>query len=182
MSVAARGESIRSRRTQKAPGFRGPRGSTATGIRTRVSAMRGRRPSPLDDSGAGTAAPRLAKRRAPIPSLAGVGARGVRRCARTTCVRYLRYPHGHADVAELVDAHGSGPCLGNQVEVRVLSSAPFDRRWNQGPLKSGGLGRLRGLGACRGGSFGGRRGPPSAASSGCPTAESDALRRQTQLF
>jgi hypothetical protein len=27
-------------------------GSTATGIRTRVSAMRGRRPSPLDDSGA----------------------------------------------------------------------------------------------------------------------------------
>src|ERR1700685_716977 len=29
----------------------------------------------------------------------------------------------HADVAELVDAHGSGPCLGNQVEVRVLSSA-----------------------------------------------------------
>jgi hypothetical protein len=28
------------------------RASTATGIRTRVSAMRGRRPSPLDDSGA----------------------------------------------------------------------------------------------------------------------------------
>jgi hypothetical protein len=26
-------------------------------------------------------------------------------------------------VAELVDAHGSGPCLRNQVEVRVLSSA-----------------------------------------------------------
>jgi hypothetical protein len=32
-------------------------------------------------------------------------------------------PHRHADVAELVDAHGSGPCLGDQVEVRVLSSA-----------------------------------------------------------
>jgi ribosome modulation factor len=32
-------------------------------------------------------------------------------------------PATHADVAELVDAHGSGPCLGNQVEVRVLSSA-----------------------------------------------------------
>jgi hypothetical protein len=28
-----------------------------------------------------------------------------------------------ADVAELVDAHGSGPCPGNWVEVRVLSSA-----------------------------------------------------------
>src|SRR5215831_19219112 len=28
-----------------------------------------------------------------------------------------------ADVAELVDAHGSGPCGGNPVEVRVLSSA-----------------------------------------------------------
>jgi hypothetical protein len=29
----------------------------------------------------------------------------------------------HADVAELVDAHGSGPCGGNPVEVRFLSSA-----------------------------------------------------------
>jgi hypothetical protein len=36
--------------------------STATGIRTPVSAMRGRRPSPLDDSGARSAGPRLAKR------------------------------------------------------------------------------------------------------------------------
>jgi hypothetical protein len=35
--------------------------STATGIRTRVSAMRGRRPSPLDDSGAKMIEPRLAK-------------------------------------------------------------------------------------------------------------------------
>jgi antitoxin YefM len=31
--------------------------------------------------------------------------------------------HRRADVAELVDAHGSGPCRGNPVEVRVLSSA-----------------------------------------------------------
>ena len=31
--------------------------------------------------------------------------------------------HSHADVAELVDAHGSGPCGGNPVEVRFLSSA-----------------------------------------------------------
>ena len=29
-----------------------------------------------------------------------------------------------AQVAELVDAHGSGPCGGNTVEVRVLSRAP----------------------------------------------------------
>ena len=28
-----------------------------------------------------------------------------------------------ADVAELVDAHGSGPCGGDPVEVQVLSSA-----------------------------------------------------------
>jgi hypothetical protein len=34
------------------PRFLGGSLSTATGIRTRVSAMRGRRPSPLDDSGA----------------------------------------------------------------------------------------------------------------------------------
>src|SRR6266540_4060372 len=33
-----------------------------------------------------------------------------------------------ADVAELVDAHGSGPCGGNPVEVQVLSSALPDRR------------------------------------------------------
>ena len=30
----------------------------------------------------------------------------------------------YAEVAELVDAHDSGSCLGNQVEVQVLSSAP----------------------------------------------------------
>jgi hypothetical protein len=42
-----------------------------------------------------------------------------------------------ADVADLVDAHGSGPCPGNWVEVRVLSSAPFESRRNQGPLRTG---------------------------------------------
>ncbi len=79
--------------------------STATGIRTRVSAVRGRRPSPLDDSGAG---PGPEATRAPV------------RRSRPL-VRYRRpLP---ADVAELVDAHGSGPCGGNSVEVRVLSSA-----------------------------------------------------------
>ena len=29
-----------------------------------------------------------------------------------------------AEVAELVDAHDSGSCVSNDVEVRVLSSAP----------------------------------------------------------
>src|SRR5436190_12290703 len=33
-----------------------------------------------------------------------------------------------ADVAELVDAHGSGPCGGDPVEVQVLSSALVDHR------------------------------------------------------
>ena len=45
----------------------GDQASTATGIRTRVSAMRGRRPSPLDDSGAQSAGSRLAKRPEPVP-------------------------------------------------------------------------------------------------------------------
>ena len=41
--------------------WKAKRTSTATGIRTRVSAMRGRRPSPLDDSGAQSDCTRLAK-------------------------------------------------------------------------------------------------------------------------
>ena len=41
--------------------WKAKRTSTATGIRTRVSAMRGRRPSPLDDSGAQTDCMRLPK-------------------------------------------------------------------------------------------------------------------------
>ena len=32
--------------------------------------------------------------------------------------------HRRADVAELADAHGSGPCSRKGVEVQVLSSAP----------------------------------------------------------
>src|SRR5206468_347492 len=44
---------------------------------------------------------------------------------RVPLVRYRR--DESADVAELVDAHGSGPCGGNFVEVRVLSSASWKR-------------------------------------------------------
>ena len=47
------------------------------------------------------------------------GARGAAGLARRTRLQF-RF---RADVAELVDAHGSGPCGGNPVEVQVLSSA-----------------------------------------------------------
>jgi hypothetical protein len=122
--------------TQKGADFRALC-STATGIRTRVSAMRGRRPSPLDDSGAQLLGSRLPKRPEPSPARRVGRHRSTEpssrhtlyrsRCTRASsqraCVRYLRPSPTHADVAELVDAHGSGPCLGDQVEVRVLSSA-----------------------------------------------------------
>jgi hypothetical protein len=97
-----------------APTVRGKRDTrmhTATGIRTRVSAMRGRRPSPLDDSGARSTVAEASK--------ALRTARRRRLVAGAISSLFQR----HADVAELVDAHGSGPCLRNQVEVRVLSSA-----------------------------------------------------------
>jgi hypothetical protein len=72
--------------------------STATGIRTPVSAVRGRRPSPLDDSG------------------------GLRSWRVARAVRDARVGDPAA-VAELVDAQASGACGGNPVEVRVLSAA-----------------------------------------------------------
>jgi hypothetical protein len=98
--------------TRNAP-FDGALLSTATGIRTPVSAVRGRRPSPLDDGGSGPDEPSN-------PS-AIVG------------------PSLRADVAELVDAHGSGPCGGNSVEVRVLSSAfEYESPAMRGFLLSGG--------------------------------------------
>src|ERR1039458_8077507 len=76
-----------------APPSRTP-GSTATGIRTRVSAMRGRRPSPLDDSGARSTGTRLAKRSEQVPP--GLSASEAfiaappSRSARAVRVRYLR--------------------------------------------------------------------------------------------
>src|SRR4051795_1083441 len=51
---------LRRLRTQEKPRDREASRGTATGIRTPVSAVRGRRPSPLDDSGTGTAQPRAA--------------------------------------------------------------------------------------------------------------------------
>jgi hypothetical protein len=47
-----------------------------------------------------------------------------------------------ADVAELVDAHGSGPCGGDSVEVRVLSSALADSPGRLGPLAFSRLARV----------------------------------------
>ena len=85
--------------------------STATGIRTPVSAVRGRRPSPLDDSGAEPQFPdvRQCSRGRPLPDA----------CADVTAAKVGR----PADVAELVDARRSGRRGGSPVEVRVLSSA-----------------------------------------------------------
>src|SRR5271157_1113603 len=86
--------------------------STATGIRTRVSAMRGRRPSPLDDSGAKSVGSRLAKRseRVMPPSAGIVGPE--RTCSPPLPVvgALSSLARTRAGVAELVDAHGSGPC------------------------------------------------------------------------
>ena len=93
-------------------GFR----DTANGIRTRVTAVRGRRPSPLDDGGSCEMS-RLAKEAATEPVT-----RPTKRLAHPPA-RAISSALGHADVAELVDAHGSGPCRSNPVEVRVLSSA-----------------------------------------------------------
>ena len=36
------------------------------------------------------------------------------------CIKYCKY----ADMAELADAHGSGPCESNFMQVQVLLSAP----------------------------------------------------------
>src|SRR6476659_5169217 len=80
--------------------------------------MRSQRPSPLDDSGEeethfSDLADEHARRRsqgAP-PGRAGAGGAQPVNCL-------LR-----AAVAELVDAHGSGPCGREPVEVRLLSAA-----------------------------------------------------------
>src|SRR5438034_11200926 len=90
--------------------------------------MRGRRPSPLDDSGAKRRPEASRARRRLISGgarrlrpLTLIWARSLPRDLEP--VRYLRFRHQNADVAELVDAHGSGPCGCKSVEVRVLSSA-----------------------------------------------------------
>ena len=42
----------------------------------------------------------------------------------TSMVR-IHPPPPFADVAELADAHGSGPCESDFMQVQVLSSAPY---------------------------------------------------------
>src|SRR2546428_5541461 len=49
----------------------------------------------------------------------------------------LRIFHCHADVAELADAKVSEACDGDIVEVQVLSSAPFLKKSEASPLKTG---------------------------------------------
>ncbi len=85
--------SARSPKAKPGPASTAPP-STATGIRTRVSAMRGRRPSPLDDSGAKSVVRRLAKLAEPVPG--GPAAAGPARPAPpgTPPLRYLRLPRG----------------------------------------------------------------------------------------
>ena len=49
-------------------------------------------------------------------------------------------PHSeseYADMAELADAHGSGPCEGYFMEVRVLLSAPDNDNPNPVPIGDG---------------------------------------------
>jgi hypothetical protein len=98
---------------------------TANGIRTRVTAVRGRRPSPLDDGG--PVSPRGIEASKPSPSDALQTANRNRfpapELSAREAPRAISSTPDHADVAELVDAHGSGPCGCKSVEVRVLSSA-----------------------------------------------------------
>lgn len=37
----------------------------------------------------------------------------------------------YAVMAELADAHGSGPCVGDNMQVQVLFPAPLNKRWNR---------------------------------------------------
>ncbi len=43
----------------------------------------------------------------------------------------------YADMAELADAHGSGPCESNFMQVQVLLSAPNDNNPNLTPVGDG---------------------------------------------
>ena len=86
--------------------------STATGIRTPVSGLRIRRPSPLDDSGK-------------VRQFSERGGRWACRGSRTGIGARIGRLVGLAAVAELVDAHGSGPCGLTPVKVRLLSAASW---------------------------------------------------------
>jgi hypothetical protein len=89
--------------------------STATGIRTPVSAVRGRCPSPLDDGGSSGGEDSRGAVRAWRGGIARAGSERVSSSAVL------------AAVAELVDAHGSGPCGAHKSPWRFESSQPHDR-------------------------------------------------------
>ena len=57
----------------------------------------------------------------------------------------------YAEVAELVDAHDSGSCLSNGVEVRVLFSAPIISMGNSTKYSLGSAEGSVGHVGCRGG-------------------------------
>ena len=116
----------RTQRNDESPAVAGLPSSTATGIRTPVSAVRGRCPSPLDDGGAPAA--RIARG---LPVRAAPRTRRVDRSPRpgraradsVTVYLRLRFP---AAVAESVDAHGSGPCGVYKSPWRFKSSQPHE--------------------------------------------------------
>ena len=51
--------------------------------------------------------------------------------------RRVKIRSSYADMAELADAHGSGPCESNFMEVQVLLSAPNSRNPNLVPIGNG---------------------------------------------
>ena len=55
----------------------------------------------------------------------------LRLAANLVCARC----NARAEVAELADAHGSGPCTRKGVEVQVLSSAPKSSRFPDAPVR-----------------------------------------------
>ena len=108
----ARGRTRRGRSPRRSAPSRS-RAGTATTTRSSIMQRLG-----LEEHGGGL--------RIGLPALhdGGRGRSRARRAGASAAGGCDRYDPGHhADVAELVDAHGSGPCAGNGVKVQVLSSA-----------------------------------------------------------
>ena len=88
------------------------------------AAVRGRRPSPLDDSGErGRSLTRDARRAAGSAVRATTRPTAPASCRSLACARQTANFNGPAAVAELVYAHGSGPCGRKPLGVRVPPAA-----------------------------------------------------------